>query len=794
MSNFSLCAVLFTACLTIFSGMGRLCAENNSNGIIAEVLPDASAEEKIIIGQTENWNVILSRLNSRITRADLLLKNYFRSGQDEINVYREFNRNIRRQADELAFLLSLCTPEDVFEITLRCQQIDELRDLFRKRYDFLQGIFKSNQQLMQRTDAIRTELENMTTLPKYAEYAREIQNCLRKYQTFRDTAENINARIDELLDTKLAEQLDRLAARAAEARNQTIDNIFFSRQTTFWQLLPGWKVVFIYWYYSFSDTWHGLSFHTIANLTGHFLLFVLPLAVLMLIAGPRWIYPWIIRQSKFPENFRKSRIFPLIGFLLAVAAALYLYQYRAPLSYEAQIHQFSQSIAAGALLLLAITLRVERKNLKRCLLLYMPFILQNFLAVLLFACVAPYQPLMLITVPINLLTAAAALLLLCRDSYPAFDLAMAWTSIAGVAAETILASIGFLYIGFTMMLNGFVVLGMFQITVALSRLILNRTKKDRNQVTNMILFHLVLPLLWIGGIGIVISNISNMYHLRDWLSHWTSADINIHNILEFSIMDLTVITIAVFVVLFVTAFAKALVFKLWKDSADFGKVSSFLTLGTYIVWIVFAVFVLLVCRVEYSSVLVILGGFSVGFGFALKEVLENFISGIILLIGQQVRPGDEIEFDGNEGVVRTVSFRATVIETFDGTIITLPNTNVLSKDFRNCTRKGHRMRHDLTVGVAYGSDLKLVRQTMLDAAAAVREVYSNPPPEVHCIQFSDSSIQFALRFWIHSGEQTRIFSDLREKIVELFAARGIEIPYNRLDVHLDHPEPARQQS
>lgn len=106
-------------------------------------------------------------------------------------------------------------------------------------------------------------------------------------------------------------------------------------------------------------------------------------------------------------------------------------------------------------------------------------------------------------------------------------------------------------------------------------------------------------------------------------------------------------------------------------------------------------FVLLILEVKYSSLLVILGGFSVGFGFALKEVLENFISGIILLVGQQVRPGDEIEFDGLYAKVKAVSFRATVIETFDGSVITLPNTNVLSKDFRNWTRRGSRMRRDL---------------------------------------------------------------------------------------------------
>ena len=211
---------------------------------------------------------------------------------------------------------------------------------------------------------------------------------------------------------------------------------------------------------------------------------------------------------------------------------------------------------------------------------------------------------------------------------------------------------------------------------------------------------------------------------------------------------------------------------------------SFVTLGNYIVWALFAVFVLLVLEVQYSSVLVILGGFSVGFGFALKEVLENFISGIILLVGQQVRPGDEIEFDGIYAKVRAVSFRATAIETFDGSVITLPNTNVLSKDFRNWTRMGSRMRRDLHIGVAYGSDLKLVRQTLLDAAAALPSIYKQPAPEVYCSEFQDSAIDFMLRVWVRTGAQVIVLSALREKVAELFDERGISIPFDQLDVRL----------
>lgn len=138
--------------------------------------------------------------------------------------------------------------------------------------------------------------------------------------------------------------------------------------------------------------------------------------------------------------------------------------------------------------------------------------------------------------------------------------------------------------------------------------------------------------------GIVIGNISSTYHLRSWLNHWARMQINVYNFLSFSVTDLLTISIVLLVLLFLLAMAKYLIFQRFENSSDLGMVSSFVTLGSYIVWALFGVFVLLILEVKYSSLLVILGGFSVGFGFALKEVLENFISGIILLVGQQVRP------------------------------------------------------------------------------------------------------------------------------------------------------------
>lgn len=754
----------------------------------APAVQQQEKEKEFTIDRIENWDYILSRLDSQITRADQVLATYRVSSGDFGPEFSDFTNRIYMQAEELRFLLSVCSPQDVFEITLRCQQIDDLYLIFRKRYDLLKAIRNASVELTRRTETVRRELDRMGSLPQYDRYKEKIRATVIKYQEFRDKADRITAALSGVLDPGLEKMMKNLVAEAAKVRTETIDDVFFARQATYWQLLPSTRQIMTYWYYTSLD---AKQFSGSGLTRGDYFCFFaifIPLLILFLLTGPRWVYPWLLRQARFPDKYRKSKLFFLAGFLLVLSVSLYLFQLRTELNYSAQVHQFGQAFGALALLLLALAFRMERGTMRRCLLLYLPFVFQSFSANALYSLVMPYQPLMLIAIPLNLLCIIWALLMLHRGGWPAFDRIIVLTAIAVTAVETALIACGFLYIGFTMMLTGFIVLGLFEAAIAASRILFNRIAEHPDEkMNNIFLRHLALPLIWLGGLVIVIGNISSTYHLSGWLNRWARVQIKVYNFLSFSMTDLLTIVVVLLVLLFLITLAKHLIFRSFENSSDFGMVSSFVTLGNYIAWALFAVFVLLILEVQYSSVLVILGGFSVGFGFALKEVLENFISGIILLVGQQVRPGDEIEFDGIYAKVRAVSFRATVIETFDGSVITLPNTNVLSKDFRNWTRKGSRMRRDLHVGVAYGTDLKLVRQTLFDAAAALPSIYKQPAPEVYCSEFQDSAIDFTLRVWVRTGAQVIVLSALREKVAELFDERGISIPFNQLDVHFDPP-------
>ena len=216
-----------------------------------------------------------------------------------------------------------------------------------------------------------------------------------------------------------------------------------------------------------------------------------------------------------------------------------------------------------------------------------------------------------------------------------------------------------------------------------------------------------------------------------------------------------------------------------------GLIPSFMTLGIYVAWSFYAIFVLLRFDVNPNSILVVLGGMSVGIGFGLKEIVENFLSGIILLAGRQVRPGDVIEFNGIWGRVVKVSIRATVIETTSSAIITLPNSRILTKDFHNWTLNNTHMRQDIKIGVVYGMEIAKVRALLLQVAAANPGVLSAPPSDVTLDDFGDNGMNFTLYVWVEVANRSKVPSQLREEIESCFQKNGIMLSGPQLAVHVD---------
>ncbi len=201
-------------------------------------------------------------------------------------------------------------------------------------------------------------------------------------------------------------------------------------------------------------------------------------------------------------------------------------------------------------------------------------------------------------------------------------------------------------------------------------------------------------------------------------------------------------------------------------------------------------FAISVAGIDMSKFAILAGALGVGIGFGLQNIVNNFLSGLILLFEQPVKVGDMISLDDQTGTVSRIGLRSTVVETFDRSEIIVPNSELISQRVVNWTLTSHEVRVVLPVGVAYGTPLAEVLEVLTQTARENGDVLDTPAPSAIFTGFGDSSINFELRAWIASvDDRLRIRSELGLAIDRHFRAAGIVIPFPQRDLHLHNVAP-----
>jgi small-conductance mechanosensitive channel len=176
---------------------------------------------------------------------------------------------------------------------------------------------------------------------------------------------------------------------------------------------------------------------------------------------------------------------------------------------------------------------------------------------------------------------------------------------------------------------------------------------------------------------------------------------------------------------------------------------------------------------------------AVGIGFGMQNITQNFISGLILLIEQPVRKGDFIKAGDTVGVIEDIGLRATRIVTRDEVALIVPNSRLITEAVVNHSQPTLKVRIKINVGVAYGSDVPKVRETLLKVTESDTHVLHDPKAEVRLEDFGDSALQFSLLVWIPDARlDLRVASDLRFEIEEAFREANIELPFPQRDIHI----------
>jgi small conductance mechanosensitive channel len=188
--------------------------------------------------------------------------------------------------------------------------------------------------------------------------------------------------------------------------------------------------------------------------------------------------------------------------------------------------------------------------------------------------------------------------------------------------------------------------------------------------------------------------------------------------------------------------------------------------------------------VETTSAIAILGGAALAVGLALQGQLASFAAGVILILFRPFKRGDFVNVGGTLGIVEEIRIVHTMLRTPDNQLVYVPNSNITTSAITNFSALPTR-RIDLTVGIGYGSDLRKARQVLQQIIDAESRRLPEPAPTIQVKELADSSVNFAVRFWVNSSDWWATLCDTTERIKLAFDENGIEIPFPQRSVHVE---------
>ncbi len=319
----------------------------------------------------------------------------------------------------------------------------------------------------------------------------------------------------------------------------------------------------------------------------------------------------------------------------------------------------------------------------------------------------------------------------------------------------------------------------------------------------------LVPGLWIGRLLMILTTLVGLLY---WMSvSWKVPESEVTIIRSyftegFSIGAIQIIpaklvtgVLVLFILLTLAKWIKNQLSERWlnRTRLDVGAKESIVSLSSYVIVGLSVLIALSMAGVDFQNIAIVAGALSVGIGFGLQNIVNNFVSGLILLFERPVKPGDWVQVGGTEGYVRKVNIRSTLIETFDRSDVLVPNSELISQQLVNWMHRDRLGRVIIPVGVAYGTDVKKVHDILVEIGKKHPQTLNSdwrvPPPKAIFMAFGESSLDFELRCFIREVDQRlNVRSDLLFSINAAFEEAGIEIPFPQRVVHMA-PSPAHDK-
>lgn len=198
---------------------------------------------------------------------------------------------------------------------------------------------------------------------------------------------------------------------------------------------------------------------------------------------------------------------------------------------------------------------------------------------------------------------------------------------------------------------------------------------------------------------------------------------------------------------------------------------------------ILVIYALVLLGVTPDSIVTIFSVFSLGVSLALQDTITSLANGIIIVVTKPFVEGEYVSFSGTEGTVVSISMFNTVLKTFDGMMVTIPNSTITSENVKNYSRLPTR-RIDILIPVGYGTDISLLHGVIDGVLATQEKILSEPAPQLVLKDYGDSNLNYSLRVWVSTEIYWDIYFALTEKILLALREANISIDYNQYDVHI----------
>ncbi|WP_299362582.1 mechanosensitive ion channel domain-containing protein [Winogradskyella sp.] len=268
------------------------------------------------------------------------------------------------------------------------------------------------------------------------------------------------------------------------------------------------------------------------------------------------------------------------------------------------------------------------------------------------------------------------------------------------------------------------------------------------------------------------------------ISDFLNQHIDFGENISISILDIFIVITAIVV----TTVILKILFRILTRNLPESDKGKFNVVYGYFRWLIYLIILLITLHsvgVNVTAIFAASAALLIGVGLALQTLFQDIISGVFILIDQTVHVGDIIELDGKIGRVEEIKLRTTRAVTIDNKVLVIPNHLYLTNSLYNWTQNGTLTRESVSVGVAYGSDIQLVKKLLLQAANTHPDVISTPEPVVLFTDFGDSALNFKLVFTLNDSFMAAFpKSDIRFEVDKLFRENNITIPFPQRDIHI----------